>query len=333
MVETGANVELEGILDGHPPPDIKWYKNGVEIPAEDLPDRVEITFGGQKARLSVRDVQESDAGRYTCTARNAAGIASNTADVVVRRTQFPYKFAYPGKIFERFLCPSLLVHRPVFGRRLQAQTVRPGSRVTMEVEITGTPTPEVTWMKDDRPLPDYIAVSAEGGHRHRIVLAKVTELDAGRYTVCARNRAGEAISTAELFVCPAAAVTVSAVSPTPDLKETEARKYSPVETVQHQVDGKAVEEKPVEAVKAESPPETVASSPKAESPVKSGRKKIDVAAKARMLEEASKIISPTEVPGGIRLLPLPTPEASATSHHQQQSTNKFFPPQPPPAPV
>ena len=100
MVETGANVHLEAILDGHPVPEVKWYKNGVEIfrNSEDddagtaqfqMNNRLEMSFGGQKARLSIRNVEESDAGRYTCTARSPAGTASCTADVVVRRTQFP----------------------------------------------------------------------------------------------------------------------------------------------------------------------------------------------------------------------------------------------------
>lgn len=45
----------------------------------------------------------------------------------------------------------------MFGRRLQAQVVKKGDRVVMEVEITGTPDPEVTWYKDDEPLiePEY----------------------------------------------------------------------------------------------------------------------------------------------------------------------------------
>lgn len=41
---------------------------------------------------------------------------------------------------------------PVFGRRLQAQVVKKGERVIMDVEITGTPEPQITWYKDDRLL-------------------------------------------------------------------------------------------------------------------------------------------------------------------------------------
>ena len=126
----------------------------------------------------LKHATESDAGRYTCTARNEAGTASSTADIVVRRTQFP----------------------PVFGRRLQAQIVRPGSRVTMEVEVTGTPLPAVTWLKEDQPISDErIKIKAEGT-RHCLIISKVVESDSGRYSVQASNRAGEALSIANLVV-------------------------------------------------------------------------------------------------------------------------------------
>lgn len=45
---------------------------------------------------------------------------------------------------------------PVFGRRLQAQVLKKGDRVIMEVEITGTPEPTVTWHKDGLPIEDAL---------------------------------------------------------------------------------------------------------------------------------------------------------------------------------
>ncbi|KAI9552427.1 hypothetical protein GHT06_022793 [Daphnia sinensis] len=272
MVEPGANIQLEGILDGHPIPDVKWYKNGVEIVPPEEQDRLEISSGGQKVRLSIKQMEESDAGRYTCTARNLAGTASSTADVVVRRTQFP----------------------PVFGRRLQAQTVRSGSRVTMEVEVTGTPPPEVSWSRDDRSLSssnDGRIFTKVEGTRHWIVISKVSELDAGRYTVRAMNRAGEAISTAELFVSAA-----------PVVEEPSSRKHPPLK-----VD---VTAKPADLL-PEPPPE-VLYAPKSETPKSSSSgTRVDFAEKTRLLEEASKIVSPTEVPGRIRLLPMPSDSESS----------------------
>jgi hypothetical protein len=41
---------------------------------------------------------------------------------------------------------------PVFGRRLQASVAKAGERVTMNVEVTGTPDPVVTWFKDSQKI-------------------------------------------------------------------------------------------------------------------------------------------------------------------------------------
>ena len=85
-------------IEGFPRADVKWYKNGIDL---ELNGAVLTTLDNNRTTLAVANATEADAGRYTCTARNPAGTASSTADLVVRRQQFP----------------------PVFGRRLQAQVV------------------------------------------------------------------------------------------------------------------------------------------------------------------------------------------------------------------
>lgn len=46
---------------------------------------------------------------------------------------------------------------PVFGHRLQAQVVKRNERVLLDVEVSGTPDPTVTWFKDNKPLKDVMA--------------------------------------------------------------------------------------------------------------------------------------------------------------------------------
>lgn len=65
-------------------------------------------------------------------------------------------------LFHKF---SETIFPPVFGRRLQAQVVKRGERVNMEVEITGTPEPTVTWFKDDVPIkerPSELRIKQQG---------------------------------------------------------------------------------------------------------------------------------------------------------------------------
>lgn len=49
------------------------------------------------------------------------------------------------------------VFPPVFGRRLQAQVIKKGDRVIMEVEVTGTPDPTITWFKDGSPIAEALS--------------------------------------------------------------------------------------------------------------------------------------------------------------------------------
>lgn len=162
IVDQGVDVVLEGIVDGQPTPQVTWTKNGEEI----KPTRsIDITFDLHRVRLEIKSVTTNDSGRYSCTAVNDAGTAVSTADLVVRSKQILtltcYRFV--AKILRdlrlnHFLFVFTLetIFPPVFGRRLQAQVLKKGDRVLMEVEITGTPEPSVTWYKDGQPLAEVL---------------------------------------------------------------------------------------------------------------------------------------------------------------------------------
>ncbi|KAF4518527.1 hypothetical protein B566_EDAN004271 [Ephemera danica] len=178
IVDQGSDVLLEGIVDGFPIPTVTWMKNGQEVPSS-----CETTFEHGKTTLQLHDVNVNDAGRYTCRAENEAGTASSTADLVVKKTVFP----------------------PVFGRRLQAQVVRIGDRARLEVEVTGTPEPEITWRKDNLPITCVpgVAVKAQG-QCHSLVIEKATPVHTGQYSVSATNCGGQAQSIADFAVIEAA---------------------------------------------------------------------------------------------------------------------------------
>lgn len=64
---------------------------------------------------------------------------------------------------------------PVFGRRLQAQVIKKGERVNMEVEVTGTPEPTVTWYKDNIPIAQALQSGYKVktvGNSHTLVIEK-----------------------------------------------------------------------------------------------------------------------------------------------------------------
>lgn len=148
IVDQGADVLLEGIVDGYPTPEIQITKNGEVL--QEIEGKVKTAYALNRITIELSNVAVKDAGRYSCTASNAAGSSTSTADLVVKsntfgKRNFQLYLNIPPPISES-------IFPPVFGRRLQAQMAKKGERVIMDVEITGTPEPTVTWFKDDRPL-------------------------------------------------------------------------------------------------------------------------------------------------------------------------------------
>lgn len=85
IIDQEVDVVLEGILDGQPTPDVKWTKNGEDL----LPsDRIKITWENNRTSVEIKNSNVNDAGRYSCTAKNEAGTAVSTADLVVRSMLF-----------------------------------------------------------------------------------------------------------------------------------------------------------------------------------------------------------------------------------------------------
>ncbi|KAJ8687531.1 hypothetical protein QAD02_023325 [Eretmocerus hayati] len=175
IVDQGANIVLEGIVDGFPLATVTWTKNGQEVFAK---NGIKISYDHNHAKLEIKDVKVKDAGRYTCTARNDLGNASSTADLVVKKTIFP----------------------PVFGRRLQAQVIKKGDRVVMEVEVTGTPDPTIVWFKDDEPIIEPEFGMKRQGNSYYLLIDKAEKEHSGKYMVQATNAGGEAQSIADFAV-------------------------------------------------------------------------------------------------------------------------------------
>lgn len=82
IVDQGADVMLEGIVDGYPAPTVEITKNGETL--DNLAGAVEITYNLNKINIKLYNVLTKDAGRYSAIAKNDAGSATSTADLVVK---------------------------------------------------------------------------------------------------------------------------------------------------------------------------------------------------------------------------------------------------------
>ncbi|KAJ9596374.1 hypothetical protein L9F63_012602, partial [Diploptera punctata] len=180
IVDQGADVVLDCIVDGFPQPSVSWYKNGQDLVPKE--GSVIVTWELNHAKLELHNVNVKDAGRYTCKAINSVGTASSTADIVVKKTIFP----------------------PVFGRRLQAQVAKVGERVCMGCEVTGTPDPVITWYKDGIQIlgavPGGPFRTKIQGNSYSLIIEKAGLEHSGKYTVKAVNSGGEAQCIADFIV-------------------------------------------------------------------------------------------------------------------------------------
>ncbi|XP_043846717.1 coiled-coil domain-containing protein 141 [Dromiciops gliroides] len=96
---------------------------------------------------------------------------------------------------------SLAGQAPNFSRLLSNVTVKEGSPVTLEVEVTGFPEPTLTWYKKGQKLTaDGHLKVLHKETKHTVFIQKVCETDAGLYVARAQNTSGTLSSSAILYV-------------------------------------------------------------------------------------------------------------------------------------
>ncbi|KAL3989826.1 Immunoglobulin I-set domain family protein [Acanthocheilonema viteae] len=158
----GQTIRCE--MSGTPTPKVEWLKNGQRFNATMAQSSSNLHY------IHLRETQVSDAGRYTCIARNRAGEHRMTTQLYV-------------------LVPPLILE----GERVVQ--VKENATVTLECIASGNPKPIVVWKRDGRLL------DIRGS---RFVIKSSKASDGGRYTCEARNEAGK-VSTdfeVDIFIKP-----------------------------------------------------------------------------------------------------------------------------------
>lgn len=146
------------------------------------------------ASLVIPETYPKDAGRYTLTAKNIAGEATSSSNVVV-------KGIIPNETSDSEMASDAEPSKPSIQLQLKDQSVFEGKSVRLECIIVGQPEPEVIWYHDGVPVKesnDFLLLF-EGDHCS-LVIREVYVEDAGEYKVVAINSAGETSSSCRLCV-------------------------------------------------------------------------------------------------------------------------------------
>lgn len=106
---------LECIAEGLPTPEIRWNKEGAELPSH------KVFYENFNKTLKIIGVSEEDAGKYRCTAQNNRGTIHHVITVIVKAA--PYWITKPENL-----------------------VLSPGDDGTLICRAHGNPAPSITWL-------------------------------------------------------------------------------------------------------------------------------------------------------------------------------------------
>ncbi|KAK2508441.1 hypothetical protein MC885_016939, partial [Smutsia gigantea] len=160
----GENVELVCNANGIPTPVIQWLRDGKPITSNET-ERIRVTANG--STLNIYGALSSDTGKYTCVATNPAGEE------------------------DRIFNLNVYVPPAIRGNKEETEKLMAlvGTSINIECRATGTPPPQINWLKNGLPLPLSSHIRLLSG-RQVIRIVRVQVSDVAVYTCVASNRAG-----------------------------------------------------------------------------------------------------------------------------------------------
>ncbi|KAM6962600.1 hemicentin-1 [Aplochiton taeniatus] len=158
------SVQLVCRARGTPPPSVQWLKDGKSL---NKAGREGLRISADGSTLTVSTAHTSDSGKYLCVASNSAGEEDRIFNLNV------------------YVPPVIRGHS---GKAEDITTVLDSS-VNIECVATGSPAPQLNWLKNGLPLPvsSHLRLLS-AGQTLRITRTQVS--DGGTYTCVASNRAG-----------------------------------------------------------------------------------------------------------------------------------------------
>ncbi|XP_035291447.1 hemicentin-1 [Anguilla anguilla] len=165
LVQTqGSHITLLCEATGVPAPSIAWMKDGVPIESS-----VQWKWSVRGSRLELGPLQLSHAGTYTCVAKNSEGEIHKDYSLTVQVLPTILDSGQPSEI-----------------------SASVGEELTMECRVTGTPKPQLSWLKNGAPLDttdmQNLHLSPDGG---ALTLLGLRPTDSGTYTCLAVSPAGQ----------------------------------------------------------------------------------------------------------------------------------------------
>ncbi|KAK0180904.1 hypothetical protein PV327_003237 [Microctonus hyperodae] len=170
-------VEFEVEVGGYPRPTLQWYINDVEITEEK--NEFASTQDGDVHKLILSNVKIEHSGRYTCKLRNEYGKNASTSNLIV-------------------YC------KPKIVKKLTDQKLKEGETLKLQVQISGTPDPNIKWFKDGQEVSADARVKITRDSKRKesydLTLNLLKGSDGGVYEVRAENEMGSVTCKSKVIV-------------------------------------------------------------------------------------------------------------------------------------
>ncbi|XP_018337981.1 PREDICTED: titin isoform X9 [Trachymyrmex septentrionalis] len=178
IIERGKSLKLLADFDGIPKPEVKWFRNGIEITPT---NKRKIDIYESTTELNIIEATNKDSGKYEIRVQNEVGEARSSSSVTVKERK--------DTMDE--------VKAPMFVEPIQPQLVAEGEVVIMETRVESYPAASFQWFHESKPLestPQVRIVTQE--NRSILMVKEVTSEFAGNYTCRAENVGGSVTCTA-----------------------------------------------------------------------------------------------------------------------------------------
>uniref|UniRef100_A0A667HB73 Ig-like domain-containing protein n=2 Tax=Lynx canadensis TaxID=61383 RepID=A0A667HB73_LYNCA len=176
-ITDGQKVTLKANIAGAT--DVKWVLNGVE-----LTNSEEYRYGvsGSDQTLTIKRAGHKDEGILTCIGKTSQGIIKCQYDLTLSKE---------------------LSDAPAFISQPRSQNINEGQNVLFSCEISGEPSPEIEWFKNNLPISVSSNISVSRSRNvYSLEIRNASVSDSGKYTVKAKNFHGQCSATASLTVLP-----------------------------------------------------------------------------------------------------------------------------------
>ncbi|CAF2746284.1 unnamed protein product [Rotaria sp. Silwood2] len=174
-VKDGQPVIFEAQIDAYPQPKVTWLKNDKPL-TPDLGFESQFDTKTGQITLKHKGATPKLAGPLICRVENSAGTTDAPVTLDVQTV-------------------------PVITKKLTDQEVMVNNEIRFVTDITGSPSPKISWIKDDVPIkPDANHIIESDGTTQTLIIKNAKIPDEGKYRVLAENPLGHVESTAQLTI-------------------------------------------------------------------------------------------------------------------------------------